>query len=490
MTPTVVPTKVPTTQPTDTPSFTPTPSPSPAPTSSVPNQCGCATCTSSVLNTMAGDYSCGDRINFLRSNGYSEAEACKQVAGVEFSGTCGPMCDPDLCTTVPTPVTPYPTYISAPPSPLYCYPAEDSRVSYENIWGAYTVQVKERDSPCGPGGNLFSSSTVSLTGNEISLKFKKNSSGHWESSEVRVFMRGQAFKYGNYKFHVKSVDVIGPSGTVSSVLPNDLVLGLFTWDDTERYDVHENHNHEVDVEISRWGSSNNGDVQFLMQPPGNPQMYRFFSGSDGTSYNQSDQWYSFEWLPSKISWASTAGGGQTHEYTTENAVISGQRDYIQCLPAEVEIRMNLWNFRGMTTPTGMTDDQYVEVVIDNFVYEPSAVLFAGYGDYCSKHCQCAGLCVNGRCEEVNPGTSSFPSPSTTPFTPSPCGCKTCIDQVLDTMAGAYSCRARIDWLQTLEYSEYDACVQISHDEYPTECGLCNPLSCGTGSRRYLRTDKT
>ena len=328
-------------------------------------------------------------------------------------------------------------------------------------------------------GIIFSSQTVVKRGNEVTLKFHKRN-GRWEGSEVRVVMLDKLYKYGTYKFHVKSVNVLDPvKGSISNVLSKDIVLGLFTWDDTERYDVHENYNHEVDIEIARWGSSSNADVQFLMQPPGSPQMHRFFSGQNN-SYDQSNKWHSFEWLPGKISWQSTSGGGKSHQYTTEAAVKSGRKDYIQCLPAEMEVRMNLWNMHGSQRPDGMSDDQIIEVVIDDFQYDPVTVSFLGIGEYCSKHCQCEGFCINGRCRALSPAAPMTQPPTPPPVTPRvKCGCSSCTEDVLNRMAGDYSCKDRIHWLQSSQgYSEDEACKKVAGKEFPYICGpSCNPDQC-------------
>lgn len=51
----------------------------------------------------------------------------------------------------------------------------------------------------------------------------------------------------------------------------------------------------------------------------------------------------------------------------------------------------------------------------------------------------------------------------------------CTDFVLDTIAGLYSCRQRMEWLM-LEYgkTETEACTQVSSMENPRECGHCDP----------------
>jgi len=51
----------------------------------------------------------------------------------------------------------------------------------------------------------------------------------------------------------------------------------------------------------------------------------------------------------------------------------------------------------------------------------------------------------------------------------------CTDEVLDMDAEGYSCRDRIQYLMdVVDYPEFDACRQIAVDEYPTQCGFCQP----------------
>ena len=77
----------------------PTRAPTAAPTASpVPpngSPCNCDSCTSTVLDTLASGFSCGDRIqDVINVNGLSELNACRLVAD-EFPATCGPDCHPD-----------------------------------------------------------------------------------------------------------------------------------------------------------------------------------------------------------------------------------------------------------------------------------------------------------------------------------------------------------------------------------------------------------
>lgn len=51
----------------------------------------------------------------------------------------------------------------------------------------------------------------------------------------------------------------------------------------------------------------------------------------------------------------------------------------------------------------------------------------------------------------------------------------CSDFVLDTIAGLYSCRQRIQWLMTyMGKTQEAACSRVAGVENPVECGLCNP----------------
>jgi len=66
-----------------------------------------------------------------------------------------------------------------------------------------------------------------------------------------------------------------------------------------------------------------------------------------------------------------------------------------------------------------------------------------------------------------------------------CGCSSCTQTVLDTMACAswgecYTCGARINFLMTPEggsQTEYEACFQVAVTEFPEVCGPCNPVTC-------------
>lgn len=152
----------------------------------------------------------------------------------------------------------------------------------------------------------------------------------------------------------------------------------------------------MDVEISRWGDPEKDDLQFLIQPPEEPHYYRF-STKNGDVYEQGGTTYEFTWNPDEVSWYSPVAGGHFFTYTTEEALAMGQPNRVQCLPANMEIRLNLWNMNGGVLPMEMSPGQSVEVVIGDFVYEPNGVVGVEVGGVCAFDCQC----VSNNCGRDN-----------------------------------------------------------------------------------------
>ena len=99
----------------------------------------------------------------------------------------------------------------------------------------------------------------------------------------------------------------------------------------------------------KWDNATNDNAQFLVQPPGLPQQFRFSTGG-----NQSGHKWRFTWNPGEITWSADAAGGKSHTYSTREAIDDEREDHVQCLPANVDVRMNLWNLYGERTPTGMS----------------------------------------------------------------------------------------------------------------------------------------
>lgn len=314
-----------------------------------------------------------------------------------------------------------------PDTPLYCYPPYEERKRWENVWdNNFIMEVKETkgNGRCGPGNSFFSADMLHFDENteELTFEFKKED-GVWKGSEVRLVLPEQnmPFSYGRYDWSVKSVEVFRGNEVVSNTLPPSIVLGLFTWDTTENFDVRENFNHEVDIEISQFNNVGGPDVNLLVQPVGEPHHVKFYSGGSAGSYDQSGYQWRFDWNPNNITWYSDAANGLHHTYSSDDILYYSSPAYVQCLPADVEIRMNLWNVQGVATPIDMTDDMSIKVVIDNFYYHESGETHVPSGGSCSKHCQCAAnsYCDAGVCTLLPGATTIDPtSPEADVTTPS------------------------------------------------------------------------
>lgn len=120
------------------------------------NRCGCADCSESVWSRDARDpvtlvsYTCGERIEYLIEQGTSEIDACRLVAGEEFATVCGRECNPNRCDGryfVPNVSGPATAEVNTVTNltPQYCFPDPESRATWDNVWGKYTVQGKNKN---------------------------------------------------------------------------------------------------------------------------------------------------------------------------------------------------------------------------------------------------------------------------------------------------------------------------------------------------------
>jgi hypothetical protein len=205
-------------------------------------RCGCASCTDELWARPVGNpsFTCGERISYLVESFPrlfpTEIDACRQVTtSTEFPCECGG-CDPARCS-LENPDFVLPSSWEPPQqseqeetvfnrgTQLYCFQDLGDRISY-TMWDAFTVEVKKDPygGLCGPGNNRFDESTVQVDGDDLVLRY-----GRATASEVRILAEG-GYSYGMYDFNVKSIEVKNANGEVlSTVLPKELVLGIFTW---------------------------------------------------------------------------------------------------------------------------------------------------------------------------------------------------------------------------------------------------------------------
>lgn len=134
-----------------------------------------------------------------------------------------------------------------------------------------------------------------------------------------------------------------------------VVVGLFTWNDDPAF----NHR-EVDIEFSRWGSKNNLNAQFVVQPTTDvANTLRFPMPADATST------HTFVWQPGAIDFTSLHGLRATPSADAD--VIRQWSAFNNIpLPGGENPRINLWLVDGQQ-PTNRSE---VELVVDRVEFIP------------------------------------------------------------------------------------------------------------------------
>ncbi len=123
------------------------------------------------------------------------------------------------------------------------------------VFSDYNWIIKQDENEVfGPGPNYFSAQTndIWIDGNGYLHMNVKNRDLKWYSTEV---ITEQSFGYGTYVFYL---------GSRGDTLDQNIVLGLFTWDDNSNAQI--NYNNEIDFEFSRWNKPTNNNFQFVVQP--------------------------------------------------------------------------------------------------------------------------------------------------------------------------------------------------------------------------------
>jgi hypothetical protein len=211
-------------------------------------------------------------------------------------------------------------------------------------FSGYDWLVKASDGRVGPGPNYFSDNldnvNVDAQG-QLHLRITHRD-GHWYCAEV---ISKQSFGYGTYRFHLK---------TIVDDLDPEVVLGMFTWNDDPAY----NHR-EIDIEISRWGETNNQNAQFVVQPYKNLlNIYRFQIPNSLPAST-----YLFTWKPDQVSCRSTKVG--TVSGSASGEVIE-EHSFNKGVPQAggENARINLWLRRGQPSAEG----KEIEVIISRFEF--------------------------------------------------------------------------------------------------------------------------
>jgi hypothetical protein len=166
------------------------------------------------------------------------------------------------------------------------------------------------------------------------------SPGKWTAAELKLT---RSLGYGTYRFEVRDVSHLEPSA----------LLTLITWDGVGT----ESNRHELDVELGRWGSLDNTNVHYVVQPYYVPANFVAFRVPPGL-YT-----HSFQWEPGKVTFSTVAGSGNT----TGGRVLN-QHVFTSGVPSPEgeSVRIALYVFHQGHIPLKNEN----EIIIDKFEYLP------------------------------------------------------------------------------------------------------------------------
>jgi hypothetical protein len=159
----------------------------------------------------------------------------------------------------------------------------------------------------------------------------------WKSAAVRML---RSLGYGSYRFVVQDTSHLEPAA----------VLTLLTWNggSTE---------HEMDVEVSRWGQPASKNAQYVVQPYYVAANVLRFTAPSGVLT------HSFSWQPGRVTFRTERG-------STNSSISSlvGEHTFTVGVPTPDNdfVRINLYRFGNKTSPLINGAD----VIVEKFEYLP------------------------------------------------------------------------------------------------------------------------
>lgn len=190
-----------------------------------------------------------------------------------------------------------------------------------------------------PGSNFYSSSEKNVwvdSRGDLHLKITKRK-GTWYCAKVTL---KNSCGYGRYTFHINSrIDR----------LDKNVVGGLFTYLD----DLN-----EIDIEFARWGTGDNDNAQFAVQPAqieGN--IYRF-----SLDLKNKKSTHIIDWKSDTIYFSSY--GGFHSSRPSEKKIISEWSYTGDHIPAEGEekVMINLWLYNGLPPANNREAEMVIKAV--------------------------------------------------------------------------------------------------------------------------------
>jgi hypothetical protein len=201
-------------------------------------------------------------------------------------------------------------------------------------FGGYEWEIRQRPSDRG-GANDYDARNAWVDNAGMLHLLLTRRGERWTSAEITLT---RSLGYGTYTFVVHEASHLDPSA----------VLGFFTWDDSGP----EQNHRELDVEVSRWGSPENKDAQYVVQPHYvAANVYRFKLPTGRLTH-------SFRWEPDHALFQTLGPRGQ----------VVARREFTSGVPVSgtESVRMNLYYYRASPKPPSGN----VEVVVERFMYLP------------------------------------------------------------------------------------------------------------------------
>jgi hypothetical protein len=207
----------------------------------------------------------------------------------------------------------------------------------------------------GPGPNHFSDTEENVwvdAEGRLHLKITRVG-GRWYCTEV---VPEEPLGYGDYIFKTL--------GRVDRI-DEKAVLGLFLWEYAPCYDGIASWNvaNEFDIELSRWGSTNNEPAQFVAQPwsrSGNIERYELPLASDDAPSS-----HAFRWVNDRVECRSWYGHADRHDDSTLIHEWTYRGPDIP-RPEEPRVHINFWLMFGEPPLSG----QEQEVILSEFLFIP------------------------------------------------------------------------------------------------------------------------
>jgi hypothetical protein len=182
----------------------------------------------------------------------------------------------------------------------------------------------------------------------------------WVDANGRLHMK---ITYRGYRWYCTEVFSTQPMGhgtytfTLDSPIDNldkNVVLGMFTWDDTSSAYAHR----EIDFEAARWGLDSGPNAQYVVQPYATPGHRHQFYFTEPTGHSI----HAFSWTTGRVQFDSYGADPGTplesYTYLGSDVPPAGQGN----------ARINLWLYGGQPPSNG----QAVEIIVEAFDFTPIA----------------------------------------------------------------------------------------------------------------------